>query len=370
MTVTGMAAIAMSPKAGAHGELCGMMAIKAAIAARGEGAARAVVLVPESAHGTNPATAALLGFAVRAVPTGVDGTVSAQAVRAALGPDVAAIMLTNPNTCGLFEREIGAIARAIHEAGAYFYCDGANFNAIMGKTRPGDLGVDAMHINLHKTFSTPHGGGGPGAGPVVLSAALAPFAPVPHVVADADGLRLVEHDGDSRSFGRMTAFHGQMGMFVRALAFILSHGADGLKQASEDAVLAANYVRVCLNDLLSSPFGERPCMHEVLFDDRWLKDTGLTTLDFAKAMIDEGYHPMTVYFPLVVHGAMLIEPTESESKASLDLFVMTLRDLALSALAGERERFEAAPRLAPRRRLDETRAARQPILRWTRPAPA
>jgi len=370
MTVTGMAAIAMSPKAGAHGELCGMMAIKAAIAARGEGAARTVVLVPESAHGTNPATAALVGFSVRPVPTGADGTVSAQAVRAVLGPDVAAIMLTNPNTCGLFEREIGAIAEAIHEAGGYFYCDGANFNAIMGKTRPGDLGVDAMHINLHKTFSTPHGGGGPGAGPVALSAALAPFAPVPSVVADGAGLRLVEHARGSPSFGRMTAFHGQMGMFVRALAFILSHGGDGLRQASEDAVLSANYIRVSLNDLMSSPYGERPCMHEVLFDDRWLKDTGLTTLDFAKAMIDEGYHPMTVYFPLVVHGAMLIEPTESESKASLDLFIMTLRDLALSALAGERERFEAAPRLAPRRRLDETRAARQPILRWTRPAPA
>jgi glycine dehydrogenase subunit 2 len=277
-------------------------------------------------------------------------------------------MLTNPNTCGLFEREIGAIAQAVHAAGAFFYCDGANFNAIMGKTRPGDLGVDAMHINLHKTFSTPHGGGGPGAGPVVLSKALAPFAPVPYIVRDGEALRLVEHGEGSQAFGRMTAFHGQMGMFVRALAYILSHGADGLKQASEDAVLSANYIRVCLNDLMSSPFGERPCMHEALFDDRWLKDAGLTTLDFAKAMIDEGYHPMTVYFPLVVHGAMLIEPTESESKASLDLFIMTLRDLALSALAGERERFVAAPRLAPRRRLDETRAARQPILRWTKPA--
>jgi glycine dehydrogenase subunit 2 len=240
----------------------------------------------------------------------------------------------------------------------------------MGKTRPGDLGVDAMHINLHKTFSTPHGGGGPGAGPVVLSKALAPFAPVPYVVMTDDALGLVEHVGDSQAFGRMTAFHGQMGMFVRALAFILSHGADGLKQASEDAVLSANYIRACLNDLLSSPFGDRPCMHEALFDDRWLKETGLTTLDFAKAMIDEGYHPMTVYFPLVVHGAMLIEPTESESKVSLDLFVMTLRDLALSALGGERERFAAAPRLAPRRRLDETRAARQPVLKWTKPAPA
>ena len=370
IAMTGMAAIAMSPKAGAHGELCGMMAIKAAIEARGEGATRKVVLVPESAHGTNPATAALIGFSVRSVPAGADGIVNPDAVRAALGPDVAAIMLTNPNTCGLFEREIVAIAEAVHEAGAFFYCDGANFNAIMGKTRPGDLGVDAMHINLHKTFSTPHGGGGPGAGPVVLSKALAPFAPVPYVVMTDDALGLVEHVGDSQAFGRMTAFHGQMGMFVRALAFILSHGADGLKQASEDAVLSANYIRACLNDLLSSPFGDRPCMHEALFDDRWLKETGLTTLDFAKAMIDEGYHPMTVYFPLVVHGAMLIEPTESESKVSLDLFVMTLRDLALSALGGERERFAAAPRLAPRRRLDETRAARQPVLKWTKPAPA
>jgi glycine dehydrogenase subunit 2 len=369
LKMTGMSAVAMPPKAGAHGELCGMMAIKAAIAAHGEGATRNVVLVPDSAHGTNPATAALIGFSVRAVPAGADGTVSAAAVRAALGPDVAAIMLTNPNTCGLFEREIVEIAEAMHEAGAYFYCDGANFNAIVGKTRPGDLGVEAMHINLHKTFSTPHGGGGPGAGPVVLSQRLAPFAPVPYVVERDGALELVEHAEGTSSFGRMSAFHGQMGMFVRALAFILSHGADGLRQASEDAVLAANYVRVALSDLMSAPFGDRPCMHEALFDDRWLKDTGLTTLDFAKAMIDEGYHPMTVYFPLVVHGAMLIEPTESESKASLDLFLMTLRDLALSALRGEKERFVTAPHLAPRRRLDETRAARQPVLRWTKPTP-
>jgi glycine dehydrogenase subunit 2 len=370
MTMTGMSAVAMSPKAGAHGELCGMMAIKAAIAARGEEATRNVVLVPDSAHGTNPATAALIGFSVRAVPAGADGVVDARSVRDALGPEVAAIMLTNPNTCGLFERDIVAIAEAMHEAGAYFYCDGANFNAVVGKTRPGDLGIDAMHINLHKTFSTPHGGGGPGAGPVVFSDRLAPFAPVPYVARKGDALDLVEHIGDGAAFGRMSAFHGQMGMFVRALAFILSHGADGLRQASEDAVLSANYLRASLNDLMSAPFGERTCMHEALFDDRWLKDADLTTLDFAKAMIDEGYHPMTVYFPLVVHGAMLIEPTESESKASLDLFIMTLRDLATSALAGERERFVDAPLAAPRRRLDETRAARQPVLRWTRPAPA
>ena len=370
LTMTGMSAVAMSPKAGAHGELCGMMAIKAAIVARGEAATRTVVLAPDSAHGTNPATAAMIGFSVRAVPAGPDGTVSAESVRAALGPDVAAIMLTNPNTCGLFERDIAAIAEAMHEAGAYFYCDGANFNAIVGKTRPGDLGVDAMHINLHKTFSTPHGGGGPGAGPVVFSDRLAPFAPVPYVVRKGDALELMEHVAGGAAFGRMSAFHGQMGMFVRALAFILSHGADGLRQASEDAVLAANYVRASLGDLMSAPFGERVCMHEALFDDRWLKDAGLTTLDFAKAMIDEGYHPMTVYFPLVVHGAMLIEPTESESKASLDLFIMTLRDLAKSALAGERGRFVDAPRDAPRRRLDETRAARQPVLRWTKTPPA
>jgi glycine dehydrogenase subunit 2 len=291
------------------------------------------------------------------------------AAKALIGPDVAAIMLTNPNTCGLFERDIVEIARAVHEAGGYFYCDGANFNAIVGKVRPGDLGVDAMHINLHKTFSTPHGGGGPGAGPVVLSERLAPYAPVPFIVRDGDAVRLVEQTDGTQSFGRMTAFHGQMGMFVRAFTYILSHGSDGLRQASEDAVLNANYIRACLADLMSQPFGERPCMHEALFDDAWLKGTGVTTLDFAKAMIDEGYHPMTMYFPLVVHGAMLIEPTESESLASLDLFIATVRDLAMSARRGETERFTGAPYLAPRRRLDETGAARKPVLKWSPPVP-
>jgi glycine dehydrogenase subunit 2 len=372
LSFTGMEAVTLSPKAGAHGELAGMMAIKAAIEARGEGATRRTVLVPESAHGTNPATAALIGFVVKPVPARADGTVHVEDVRTLLGPDVAAIMLTNPNTCGIFEPQIVEIAAALHEVGAYFYCDGANFNAIVGKVRPGDLGVDAMHINLHKTFSTPHGGGGPGAGPVVLSSRLAAHAPVPFVVRQADGsLRLVEHvDAEApASFGRVTAFHGQMGMYVRALSYMLSHGTDGCRQASEDAVLNANYVRAGLADLMSQPFGDRPCMHEALFDDTWLKDTGVTTLDFAKAMIDEGYHPMTMYFPLVVHGAMLIEPTESESKASLDLFVATLRDLAMAATGGDRERFAGAPYHAPRRRLDETRAARSPILRWTPPAP-
>ncbi len=366
IALTGAHAVALPPKAGAHGELCGMMAIRAAIEARGEAATRRVVLTPDSAHGTNPATAALIGFSVRPVPAQKDGTISADAARAALGPDVAAIMLTNPNTCGVFERDIVAIAEAIHAAGAYFYCDGANFNALMGKVRPCDLGVDAMHLNLHKTFSTPHGGGGPGAGPVALSQRLARFAPAPTLSRDATGLRLVETAGE-QSFGRLCAFHGQMGMFVRALAYMLSHGGDGLRQASEDAVLNANYVRAGLADVLSSPFGDRLCMHEALFDDRWLQGTGLTTLDVAKAMIDEGYHPMTMYFPLIVSGAMLIEPTESESKVSLDLFIATMRDLASKVACGERDRFLQAPVLAPRRRLDETRAARQPVLRWSAP---
>jgi glycine dehydrogenase subunit 2 len=369
--LTGMPAVAMTPKAGAHGELCGMMAIKAALAARGE-AHRRVVLVPESAHGTNPATAALLGLRVETVPARDDGTVDPSEVAKRLSNDVAAIMLTNPNTCGLFERDVVTIAQAVHAAGAYFYADGANFNAIVGKVRPGDLGIDAMHINLHKTFSTPHGGGGPGAGPVALSEALAPFMPLPYVIADGDGVRMVEHAGDAETgakpLGRLCAFHGQMGMFVRALSYMLAHGSDGMRQASEDAVLNANYVRVGLQDLMSLPFGQRACMHEVLFDDRWLDGTDVSTLDFAKAMIDEGYHPMTVYFPLVVHGAMLIEPTESESKASLDLFVAALRDLAMAAKRGDRSRFAGAPYYAPRRRLDETRAARQPVLRWSAPA--
>jgi glycine dehydrogenase subunit 2 len=296
--------------------------------------------------------------------------VDVAALEAKLGDDVAAIMLTNPNTCGLFERDIVRIAEMVHAAGGFFYCDGANFNAIVGRVRPADLGVDAMHINLHKTFSTPHGGGGPGAGPVVLSEALAPFAPRPFVVRDASGVRIVEHEGEAGStglsFGRMKAFHGQMGMFVRALTYMLSHGADGLWQVASDSVLNANYVLASLKDVMSAPF-EGPCMHEALFDDRFLKGTGVSTLDFAKAMIDEGYHPMTMYFPLVVHGAMLIEPTETESKATLDGFVDTMRRLAQKAKAGEADWFAAAPRHTPRRRLDETLAARRPVLRWRPP---
>ena len=366
--LTGMPAIAMSPKAGAHGELCGLLTIRAAIEARGEKRRR--ILVPSSAHGTNPATAAMAGFVVDEVLATEDGHVDADALEAKLGPDVCAIMLTNPNTCGLFEPRIKDMADAVHEVGGYFYCDGANFNAIAGRVRPGDLGIDAMHINLHKTFSTPHGGGGPGAGPVVLSERLAPFAPLPLLMQDGNEFRLIEDRSalpkDAKPFGRMCAFHGQMGMFVRALTYMLSHGADGVRQASEDAVLSANYILTSLKDVMSAPYGDGPCMHEALFDDSFLEGTGIATLDFAKAMIDEGYHPMTMYFPLVVHGAMLIEPTESESKESLDRFIHVLRELTKDAKAGNRTRFEGAPRLAPRRRLDETLAARKPVLRWKR----
>jgi glycine dehydrogenase subunit 2 len=281
---------------------------------------------------------------------------------------VAAIMLTNPNTCGLFESDIIEISAAVHAAGAYFYCDGANFNAIVGRVRPGDLGVDCMHINLHKTFSTPHGGGGPGAGPVVLSAALAPYAPYPWIVRKGDSWTVAE-DGatvDGQPLGRLKAFHGQMGMFTRALTYMLSHGSDGLRQVAEDAVLNANYLLARLKPHFSAPFGQGPCMHEALLDDSTLRPHGVETIDMAKALLDEGYHPFTTYFPLVVHGAMLIEPTETEPKRELDRFADVMIALAARAKSGDAEFFKQAPKLAPTRRLDETRAARQPKLRWKR----
>ncbi len=364
--LTGMHGVAMTPKAGAHGELCGILCIKAALAARGD--PRTVLLVPESAHGTNPATAAFAGFSVENIPATAEGRVDLAALTARLGPDVAGVMITNPNTCGLFESEMKAISDAVHAAGGYVYCDGANFNAIVGKVRPGDLGVDAMHINLHKTFSTPHGGGGPGSGPVVLSEALSPFGPIPFTARYADGtIRLIEEEDapaeHPRTFGRMTAFHGQMGMFTRALTYILSHGADGLRQVAEDAVLNANYVLRSLEDVLDAPFAASgPCMHEALFSDSGLAE-GFSTLDIAKGLIDEGFHPMTVYFPLVVHGAMLVEPTETESRSGLDRFIVSMRSLAERARTGD-QRLKSAPHYAPRRRLDETQAARKPVLVW------
>ena len=363
--LTGLHAIAMSPAAGAQGELCGMMTIRAALAERGD--VRARVLVPESAHGTNPATAASLGYRVDPVPGDARGRMDLHAFRSKLGPDVAAVMLTNPNTCGLFENEILEVARAIHDAGGFLYADGANFNAIVGRVRPVDLGIDCMHINLHKTFSTPHGGGGPGAGPVALSEDLSAFAPYPFLVHDDDGLRLIEGErdapADTKAFGRLKGFHGQMGMFIRALTYMLSHGGDGLRQVAEDAVLNANYLLASLKNELSAPY-PGPCMHEALFDDAVFRAHGITTLDFAKALIDEGFHPMTIYFPLVVHGALLMEPTECESKEGLDHFIATVKALVARLKAGQVTHFQEAPRFAPRRRLDETQAARHPVLRW------
>ena len=372
LELTGMHSVAMSPKAGAHGELCGLLCIRAALEARGDKCE--AVLVPESAHGTNPATAAFAGYRVENIPANAAGRVDLEALKARLGPDVAAVMITNPNTCGLFEPEMKAISDAVHSAGAFVYCDGANFNAIVGKVRPGDLGIDAMHINLHKTFSTPHGGGGPGSGPVVLSEALAPFGPLPFVAKMPDGsFKLVEEENAGEehpdAFGRMIAFHGQMGMFTRALAYILSHGADGLKQVAEDAVLNANYLLRSLADVLDAPFaGSGPCMHEAIFSDKGFAGD-VNTLDLAKALIDEGFHPMTMYFPLVVHGAMLVEPTETESKASLDQFITAVRSIAERAKAGDQS-LKAAPAHAPRRRLDETLAARKPILTYREAEPS
>ena len=361
----------MSPKAGAHGELCGILAIKAALEAKGEGA-------PQGHPGPRIARTAPIprpprspAIAVEDIPATAEGRVDIAALKARLGPDVAGVMITNPNTCGLFERDMKTISDAVHAAGGYVYCDGANFNAIVGRVRPGDLGIDAMHINLHKTFSTPHGGGGPGSGPVVFSEALTPFAPLPFVEKQGDGhIALVEEEtaGEhhAHSFGRMVAFHGQMGMFTRALTYILSHGADGLRQVAEDAVLNANYILRSLEDTLDAPFAHSgPCMHEAIFSDDGLPE-GFSTIDIAKGLIDEGFHPMTMYFPLVVHGAMLVEPTETEIKAALDQFIGALRSVAERAKAGD-ESLKSAPHFAPRRRLDETLAARKPVLVWKEP---
>lgn len=349
--MTGMESVALSPAAGAHGELCGMMAIRAAV-----GNERNTVLVPESAHGTNPATAAACGFKVKSIPANEHGRVDLEAFKAAMTKDVAAIMITNPNTCGLFEGDIREISSIIHENDGYVYGDGANFNAIAGLVDVAALGVDCMHINLHKTFSTPHGGGGPGSGPVVFSQRLAAHAPGPMVQKTGDYYQLIEKHG----FGRIKAFHGQFGTFVRALSYMMAMGIDGIAQASKDAVLNANYLRVKLSDMLHVPF-KGMCMHEVLFSE---KDLGVSTLDFAKALIDAGFHPMTVYFPLVVKGAMLMEPTESESKETLDEFIAVIRELATAAKEGREAEFKEAPIYAPTKRMDETKAAREPKLVW------
>ncbi len=362
--LTGLPGVCLTPAAGAHGELAGIMTIRKAHEVKGN-THKTVILVPDSAHGTNPATAAMCGFDLRVIPTKETGRVTVEAFREALGDgqDVAGMMVTNPNTCGLFESDIQEISKLLHDAGGYFYCDGANFNALVGKVRPADFGVDVMHINLHKTFSTPHGGGGPGSGPICVTEELAPYMPTPIVVKDGDGLRL-EQDGEREtSCGRLKGYQGQFGMFVRALTYMMSHGSDGLKQVSEDAVLNANYVLSQLKDDYHVPY-DGPCMHECLLTDKLQKENGVTTLDIAKALIERGMHPMTVYFPLVVSGAMLIEPTETESKDSLDYFIHVMRQIAADIAAGEEDKYHNYPQSAPRKRLDEVKAAREPRLRW------
>ena len=357
--VTGLPGVSLAPAAGAHGEYAGMLTIHAAHAAKGR--QRKVVLVPDSAHGTNPATAAMCGYQIKAIPSNAQGFVDYEAFKAALNDDVAAFMLTNPSTCGLFDPNVKKIADDLHAVGAYFYCDGANFNAIVGRVLPADFGVDVMHINLHKTFSTPHGGGGPGSGPIVVCKELVPFLPIPRVTRQGDKFDLETEAKDS--IGRVKAFHGHMGMFTRALSYMLSHGGDGLRQASEDAVLSANYIRARLRDVYHVPF-DGMCMHECLLTDKIQKAQGIGTMDIAKALIQHGIHPMTVFFPLVVQGAMLIEPTESETKDTLDHFIDIMRDIATDAAAGNIEAYKHYPTNAPRRRLDEVNAARHPRLTW------
>lgn len=359
-TLSGLPGVTLCPAAGAHGEQTGMMVIRKAHEAKGK--PRKVVLVPDSAHGTNPATAAMCGYTIRTIPSTPEGTVDVAAFEAALNEDVAAFMLTNPNTCGLFEPHVKEIADKLHAAGAYFYCDGANFNAIMGRVRPADFGVDVMHFNLHKTFSTPHGGGGPGSGPIAVREELAQFLPVPRVVRGSEGALAME-TGSPTTIGRVKGFHGQFGMAVRALSYMMAHGGEGLKQAAEDAVLSANYIMSQLKDMYHVPFSG-PCMHECLLTDRRQKTHGVTTMDVAKTLIEYGFHPMTVYFPLVVQGAMLIEPTESEPKEVLDSFIAVMQRIALQAERGEGDEFHDFPVSTPRRRLDEVTAAKKPVLTW------
>lgn len=361
--ISGMEAVTLQPAAGAHGELAGILMIRAYHRSRGD-LGRTDVLVPDSSHGTNPATASMAGFRTITIPSAADGGVDLEAFRAALGPKTAAIMITNPSTLGLFERQIGELLEATHAAGALAYMDGANLNAILGRFRPGEAGFDVMHFNTHKTFSTPHGGGGPGAGPVGVRANLVPFLPSPRVLRDGDGAFRLERAGERpTSIGRMRSFVGSTGVLVRAYAYLRAHGASGLREVSDDAVLAANYLKARLSSAYLVPF-QRACKHEFVASAADIKHrTGVRTLDIAKRLIDKGYHPPTIYFPLTVEEGMLIEPTETESLATLDGFVDALLEIAREAET-EPDTVKSAPHNAPVRRLDEATAARQPNLRW------
>jgi glycine dehydrogenase subunit 2 len=361
--VCGMDRVSLHPAAGAQGELTGLMMIRAYHHAQGRDPRK--VLIPDTAHGTNPASCTLNGLEAVPFPVGEDGIVTTEALAPFVDEDVAAIMVTNPNTVGLFESHMPEIAELIHSKGGLVYGDGANLNALMGKARPGDVGIDVMQFNLHKTFTTPHGGGGPGCGPVGYKALLDPYAPVP-VVEQRDGRFVLDHDSRRASVGRLRSFQGNFGMMVRAYAYLREMGAEGLKRASELAVLNANYLRVRLGELWHVPY-DTTCMHEVVITDRHLKQSGVTTMDVAKRLMDYGFHPPTVYFPLVVKGAMLVEPTETESLQTLDEFVEVMRAISNEAMATP-DLVKAAPSLTRLRRLDEAQAARKPVLRWRGPA--
>ena len=356
--ITGMDAITLQPAAGAHGEFTGILLVRAYHESKGN--ARRKVLVPDSAHGTNPATAALCGYAVQNLKSNALGMVDLEELERAVDEDTAALMLTNPSTIGVFESEIHKIADILHAKGALLYMDGANMNALVGKARPGDFGVDVMHLNLHKTFSTPHGGGGPGSGPVACKAILEPFLPTP-ILKKADG-KLGWNFDRPQSVGRVRASYGNYGMFIRALAYILANGPDGLRQTTEDAVLNANYIRSGLQDLYELPY-TTASMHEVVFSDKRQAAKGIRTGDIAKRLIDYGFHPYTVSFPMIVSGALMIEPTESESREELDLFIAAMRSIA-QEVEDSPELVKNAPHSTRVSRLDEVTAARKPVLRW------
>jgi len=375
--ITGMDAVGLAPAAGAQGELSGVLMIKAYLEGRGE-TGRRRVLIPDSAHGTNPATAAMCGFEVVTIPSDRDGNTDMAVLESALSDGVAAMMLTLPSTLGLFDRNIGRIAEALHRHGALLYGDGANQNAFLGRARFGDMGFDVVHLNLHKTFSTPHGGGGPGAGPVCVKAKLASYLPSPVVEETPLPARPSRASGRAeparpsyrlatpeRSIGRTTAFHGNFGVLVRALAYIRSLGAEGLRAISENAVINANYVQARLRQAYDLPY-DRACMHEVVFSGVRQRAKGVKTLDVAKRLIDYGFHPPTIYFPLIVDEALMVEPTESEGKEALDAFCEAMLAIAREA-EEEPDVVRDAPHEAPLRRLDEATAARRPVLRWQPP---
>ncbi len=358
--VSGMDAVSLQPAAGAHGELVGMKMIRAWHVERGN--PRRKVLIPQSAHGTNPASSALCGYQVVPVASDARGVIDPATVAKLADAETAAIMITNPNTLGIFEREIVAICAAIHDKGGLVYMDGANMNALLGVAKPGHMGADVLQFNLHKTFSTPHGGGGPGAGPVAVRTLLADYLPVPRVVRAPEGFTLSSEF--PKSIGRIRAFYGNFGMLVRAYAYILSLGGDGMKQMTAMAILNANYVRKRLEGDLDLPFPE-PSLHECVFSDEALEPLGVKTLDVAKRLLDHGFYAPTIYFPLIVSGAIMIEPTESESRETLDEFIAAMKKI-LKEAREDPERVKTAPHRTRVSRLDEVRAARQPRLRWKR----